>query len=71
MIVQRLRRKGLPSSLAQQITDELFAGVSATELEELFSRLSRKARGDIYAYLYRRGFLAEEIEPYMNARRTI
>ncbi|MEA2109361.1 MAG: regulatory protein RecX [Pseudomonadota bacterium] len=69
MIAQRLRRKGLPLSLAQQIIDELFAGVSATELEELFSRLSRKARGDIYAYLYRRGFLAEEIEPFVSRYR--
>ena len=64
MIVQRLRRKGLSAELARQITDELFAGVSAAELEELFARLSRKARGNIYLYLYRRGFLAEEIEPF-------
>lgn len=69
MIDQRLRKKGLSSSLTRQITDELFAGVSTTELEELFLRLSRKARGDIYAYLYRRGFLAEEIEPFVSRYR--
>ena len=69
MIVQRLRRKGLPSPLAQQITAELFAGVSATELEKLFSRLSRKARGDIFTYLCRRGFLSEEIESFVSRYR--
>ncbi|MCK4379051.1 MAG: regulatory protein RecX [Deltaproteobacteria bacterium] len=69
MIAQRLQKKGLPSALARQITAEQFTGVSATELEELFSRLSRKARGDIYAYLYRRGFLPEEIEPFVTRYR--
>ena len=69
MIVQRLRKKGLSSDLSRQITDELFAGVTAAELEELFSRLSRKARGDIYTYLYRRGFLSEEIEPFVSRYR--
>lgn len=69
MIVQRLRKKGLPQALASQITDELFAGVKAEELEKLFFRLSRKARGDIYTYLYRRGFLSEEIEPFVSRYR--
>ena len=69
MIDQRLRKKGLSSSLARQITEELFAGVSTTELEKLFLRLIRKARGDIYAYLYRRGFLVEEIESFVSRYR--
>jgi SOS response regulatory protein OraA/RecX len=69
MIAQHLRKKGLSSVLTRQIVDELFAGVSMTELEKLFSRLSRKARGDIYLYLYRRGFLPEEIEPFVSRCR--
>jgi len=71
MIVQRLRRKGLPIFLAQQIAAELFAGVSVTELEALFFRLSRKTHGDIYLYLYRRGFLPEEIEPFVSRYREV
>ena len=69
LIDQRLRKKGLSAALARQITAELFSGVTAAELEALFSRLSRKARGDLYAYLYRRGFLSEEIEPFVSRYR--
>lgn len=69
MIIQRLRRKGVEPSLARRITDELFAAVAPVELEELFSRLVPKAGRDLYAYLYRRGFLPEEIEPFVARSR--
>ncbi len=63
----RLRRKGVDPALAAAVVDEVFAALDPGELDAVLLRLwnrKRQGREDFYQYLYRRGFLAGEIEGF-------